>query len=270
MPALAARYSTAPTKSTCSISWTNVNTSPRLVAAEAAVAAGLLADVERRRPLGVERAQPDPVAPDALAAATCCPTTSTIDTVERMPLDVLVDDRHAAESNPGGRGRASAPSALGRRRRCLVCSNAVAGSSASACDRSSLSEKPTDAISTTAITTSESHVGMWYQLAMIILTPTKARMTPDPAAGTLNRLCMSASRKYSERSPRIANAFEANTMNCSWLTASTAGTESTAKSTSVASTSSSTANSGVASRWPFALREQLLPVELVGASARPG
>ena len=59
---------------------------------------------------------------------------------------------------------------------------------------------------------------------------------------------MPASRKYSARSPRIANAFELNTMNGSWLTARTAGTESTAKITSVASTRTSTANSGVASR----------------------
>ena len=40
-------------------------------------------------------------------------------------------------------------------------------------------------------------------------------------------------------------------MNCSWLTASTAGTLSTAKMTSVSSTSTSTANSGVASRRPL-------------------
>ena len=58
----------------------------------------------------------------------------------------------------------------------------------------------------------------------------------------------SASRKYSARSPRMAKAFEAKTMNCSRLTARTAGTESTAKTTSVASMSTSTANSGVASR----------------------
>ena len=48
----------------------------------------------------------------------------------------------------------------------------------------------------------------------------------------------------------MAKAFDENTMNCSWLTASTAGTQSTAKITSVASTSTSTANSGVASRRP--------------------
>ena len=38
----------------------------RLVAAEASIAAGFLADVERRRAFGVERAQPDPVAAGAL------------------------------------------------------------------------------------------------------------------------------------------------------------------------------------------------------------
>ena len=49
----------------------------------------------------------------------------------------------------------------------------------------------------------------------------------------------------------MAKAFDEKTMNGSWLTASTAGTLSTAKITSVASTSTSTANSGVASRLPL-------------------
>ena len=80
---------------------------------------------------------------------------------------------------------------------------------------------------------------------------------------------MSAIRKYIARRPMIANAFEANTMNCSWLTASTAGTLSTANTTSVASTSSSTENSGVASRLAVLHREQLLAVELVGARHDP-
>ena len=67
----------------------------------------------------------------------------------------------------------------------------------------------------------------------------------------------------------MAKAFDENTMNCSWLTASTAGTLSTAKITSVSSTSTSTANSGVASRRPLILREQLRAVELVGARHDP-
>ncbi len=62
--------------------------------------------------------------------------------------------------------------------------------------------------------------------------------------------------------PEDANAFDANTMNCSWLTARTAGTESTAKMTSVASISTSTANSGVASRLPFCFVNSFGPVVL--------
>ena len=57
----------------------------------------------------------------------------------------------------------------------------------------------------------------------------------------------------------MAKAFEANTMNCSWLIASTAGTESTAKTTSVASINTSTANSGVASRLPFCFVKSFWP-----------
>ena len=67
----------------------------------------------------------------------------------------------------------------------------------------------------------------------------------------------------------MAKAFDENTMNCSWLTASTAGTLSTAKITSVNSTSTSTANSGVARRLPLILREQVRAVELVGARHDP-
>ena len=48
----------------------------------------------------------------------------------------------------------------------------------------------------------------------------------------------------------MAKAFDEKTMNDSWLTASTAGTLSTAKITSVNSTRTSTANSGVARRRP--------------------
>ena len=48
----------------------------------------------------------------------------------------------------------------------------------------------------------------------------------------------------------MAKALAANTMNGSRLTARMAGTESTANTTSVASISTSTANSGVASRFP--------------------
>ncbi len=48
-------------------------------------------------------------------------------------------------------------------------------------------------------------------------------------------------------------------MNCSWLTASTAGTESTAKITSVASTNNNTANRGVATRFALRLVKSFWP-----------
>ena len=57
----------------------------------------------------------------------------------------------------------------------------------------------------------------------------------------------------------MANALDENTMNCSWLTASTAGTESTANTTSVASTRRSTAKSGVARRRPSIRVNSLAP-----------
>ena len=49
----------------------------------------------------------------------------------------------------------------------------------------------------------------------------------------------------------MAKAFELKTMNFSRLTARIAGTESMANTTSVASMSTSTANSGVATRFAF-------------------
>ncbi len=64
-----------------------------LVAPEALVATGLLADVERPALLGVERAQPDPVAPDPLQRDVLL---DRVDDRHRrpQPLDVLVDDPH--------------------------------------------------------------------------------------------------------------------------------------------------------------------------------
>ena len=66
-----------------------------LVTAEALVATGFLADVERPALLGVERAQPDPVAPHAFQ---CDVLLDRVDDRHRrpQPLDVFVDDPHAA------------------------------------------------------------------------------------------------------------------------------------------------------------------------------
>ena len=56
---------------------------------------------------------------------------------------------------------------------------------------------------------------------------------------------MSASRKYSARSPSTANTFEVSTMKGSVVMAKIAGIESTAKITSVTPIITSTTNSGV-------------------------
>ena len=71
-----------------------------LIAAEAAVPADLLADVERRSLFGVERAQPDEVAPDLAQGHDL---TDDIDERQRglEPLDVVVADRHAGRPAPG-------------------------------------------------------------------------------------------------------------------------------------------------------------------------
>src|SRR3990172_2858941 len=55
-----------------------------------------------------------------------------------------------------------------------------------------------------------------------------------------------ASTKYRDRRPRMAKMLEVNTMNGSVVMASTAGTESTANTTSVDSITASTSRSGVA------------------------
>ena len=57
----------------------------------------------------------------------------------------------------------------------------------------------------------------------------------------------------------MAKALDENTMNVSRLTARIAGTESTAKTTSVASMSTRTANSGVASFLPFSFVNSFWP-----------
>ena len=82
-----------------------------LVAAEAAVSTDLLADVERRRLFGVERAQPDEVAPDLAQRHDLAD-----DVDERHgglePIDVVVADRHARPI---------------RRGLCLVAHGVIAG-----------------------------------------------------------------------------------------------------------------------------------------------
>ena len=68
-----------------------------------------------------------------------------------------------------------------------------------------------------------------------------------------------ASRKYIARSPRMANALEANTRYVSFDTARIAGTESTAKMMSVISTTNSAASKGVAARRPLTRVKNFCP-----------
>ena len=155
----------------------------RRVAAEALVAAGLLADVERRRLLGVERAQPDPVAPDLAqlrrtagrrrrsrpSSASRSMSSSTIAIRPRLP---------AASSGRSRIVRRPSPR-LGERRH----GGSSPESSASARRAGGplrRQREPTDAARTRTMTRSESQVGMWYHSSMIIFTPTKARMTARP------------------------------------------------------------------------------------------
>ena len=95
---------------------------------------------------------------------------------------------------------------------------------------------------------SESHVGMWYQCETIIFTPTKARMIGQPLLQVREPVVHVGEQEVQRPQAEDGERVRANTMNCSRLTARTAGTESTANTTSVVSMSTSTANSGVASR----------------------
>ncbi|MNI94310.1 hypothetical protein D3C73_1523890 [compost metagenome] len=70
---------------------------------------------------------------------------------------------------------------------------------------------------------------------------------------------MSASRKYSARSPIIAKMFEVKMMNGSVVTAKIAGMLSTANIRSLASISTSTRNIGVAQRTPFCITKKRSP-----------
>ena len=75
----------------------------------------------------------------------------------------------------------------------------------------------------------------------------------------LNIIIKPAIAKYSERRPRMANAFDVKTMNGSCVTAKIAGIESTANTTSAKSTSSSVTNSGVAARAPSTIVKKRSP-----------
>jgi len=115
------------------------------------------------------------------------------------------------------------------------------------------SEATIETVRIMAITDNDAAIGICHQYDKVILIPTNARMTPRPVCRYWNRSRMSARRKYRARNPKIAKAFDAKAMYCSFVTAKTAGTESTAKMTSVISTNTRTARSGVARRLPLTL-----------------
>ncbi len=68
-----------------------------------------------------------------------------------------------------------------------------------------------------------------------------------------------ASRKYSARSPRMANRFDEKTMNGSVVKAKIAGTLSKAKAKSVASITINTKNNGVMRNLPFSRTKNRSP-----------
>ena len=83
----------------------------------------------------------------------------------------------------------------------------------------------------------------------------------SPSLRYRNRSAASASRKYSDRRPRIANALLVNTMNGSVVTAKMAGMESTAKMRSVVSTAMSASSRGGRSPTGRGRDEEALAVE---------
>src|SRR3954465_2144988 len=82
------------------------------------------------------------------------------------------------------------------------------------------------------------------------LRPMTPRMIARPYPRWTSRLSAPASRKYSARRPRRANALVASTREGSVVMPNTAGTESTAKTTSVARTATTATASGVRARRP--------------------
>ena len=83
-------------------------------------------------------------------------------------------------------------------------------------------------------------------LSHTIFNPTKISTTASPYFNMWNLSIAPASIKYRARKPRIAKVFDVKTINGSFVSAKMAGTESTAKMTSVASKKSSATNKGVA------------------------
>src|SRR4051794_2069724 len=110
-----------------------------------------------------------------------------------------------------------------------------------------------------AMNASDSQTGMCQTSVRSIFAPTNTRTAASPSFRNTNRSIIPASMKYSARSPRIANAFDVNTRNGSFVTAKIAGIESTAKRMSLVSIRTRTARSGVAIRRPASRTVRFCP-----------
>ena len=159
------------------------------VAAEALVAAGLLAHVERRRLLGVERTQPDPVAARLARVARVAtrrrrskPSSGSARCRrQRSPCRPrLTVGRARYRSSYGGPGSAVAAVGvhLGGRRGTVGFD--VARRSGGDREPLRLQREADRRGQHDHDHDSESHVGMWYHSWISIFTPTKARMIASP------------------------------------------------------------------------------------------
>ena len=115
------------------------------------------------------------------------------------------------------------------------------------------SDSPIDAPSALPMTASEIPIGKWpcqIWFRQAILSPTKIRTTARPYRRRWKRPTAPASKKYMDRSPRIAKTFEVKTIKGSRVIAKIAGTESIAKMISVISINASVTRRGVANSFP--------------------
>ena len=261
MPGVGARYSTAPMKSVCSISWTKVKMSPTSVAAEALVAAGLLADVERRR--SSRRGRGTDPTHDRPERLSCDVLADQVDDRHRGadPLDVVVGDAMRANLLAAPAGGVSARSAGAASRHVRTPARRAPRHAAGGRPSTRI---PIEAISTIAMTEQREPrrdvVPRWIS----IFTPTKARMIAEPFLQEREPAVHVGEQEVQGAQAEDGEGVRAE--HDELLAAHREdGRAPSRRRTPRRSPrpSRSTANSGVARRSPFSRREQLLPVELV-------
>mmetsp|Transcript_3267 Transcript_3267/g.10188 ORF Transcript_3267/g.10188 Transcript_3267/m.10188 type:complete len:233 (-) Transcript_3267:146-844(-) len=119
--------------------------------------------------------------------------------------------------------------------------------------------RPTPAASMSTMAPSEVEIETsWPKNSATILLPTKPRTSATAGCRYSKSLTSVASTLKRARSPRMANMFDVNATKGSDVTPRTAGTESTAKTTSDTSMHASATRSGVARRTPSAATVQNL------------